>query len=103
MSVLNVVDSVGDAPSALLEFIHAVLEGGNLQAWRVEIWGCRCEGECDYTTIYFGLCSSLEETKDLFLHEAAHAIMETKGKVPYEEWHGTEWQGIYDRLKERYL
>lgn len=87
---------------SLLEFIKIVLDKEQLNSWDVHIWACRCEGECDNTTIMFGLCETEMKTKLLFLHESAHAL---RNSIDWDDsyWHRDGWAKEFDRLCREHL
>lgn len=85
----------------MLGFIGIVMENESLDGWKVEIWGCKGEGECDsdLKVICLGVCLTDIKTKSLFLHEAAHALVnENLG-----DWHNERWLNEYKRLCEMYM
>jgi len=84
-----------------LAFIGIVMENEGLFGWRVNIWGCWGEGECDgdMKEICIGQCSTDVRFKMLFLHEVAHALVNTEMR----EWHSAKWLEEYQSLCGKYL
>ena len=93
--------------SELLTFVDAVLTCEGLQDWPIHIWACKGEGLCD-SHICFGLCETERQTKALFLHEVAHAMLNPKRTCnakdwhPDSYWHKTVWQQEFERLCKAY-
>ena len=107
MNRIRVSDGV-DASTELLDFVNNVLRKESLTHWPVDIWSCKGEGICG-ERICFGICDSLLETKGLFLHEVAHAILNPKMSSKMRDWHldsywhKTEWVNTFNRLCATYL
>ena len=91
----------------LLTFVRNVLAREELTHWPVHIWACRGEGLCD-NHICFGLCETERQTRALFLHEAAHALLNPKRSCyakdwqPDSYWHKAVWQREFKRLCSTY-
>lgn len=104
--IIQVSDGLEDT-AELQMFVREVLSSEELTHWPVHIWSCRGEGICD-DTIRFGLCTTARQTKTLFLHEVAHAILNPKrscyAKDWHEDsyWHKTAWQEEFKRLAKTY-
>jgi len=108
--VATISVSVGVRPvisSELLTFVDTVLTCEGLQNWPIHIWACRGEGLCD-DTIRFGLCETEQQTKALFLHEVAHALLNPKRSCYAKDWHKDSywhkdvWQQEFKRLCSTY-
>lgn len=104
--MIQVSDGLGDT-SGLETFVKDVLVREGLTHWPVHIWSCRGEGICG-ETICFGLCTTAQQTRALFLHEVAHAILNPKRSGYAKDWHKdsywhkTAWQGEFKRLIKTY-
>jgi len=104
--MIQVSDGLEDT-SELEAFVKDVLVREGLTKWDVHIWSCRGEGICG-ETICFGLCTTAQQTKALFLHEVAHAILNPKcssyAKDWHEDsyWHKAAWQEEFKRLVKTY-
>ena len=91
----------------LLTFVEKVLILEELTHWPVHIWACKREGLCD-SHICFGPCETEMQTKALFLHEVAHAILNPKRTCnakdwhPDSYWHKAVWQQEFERLCKAY-
>ena len=87
MTLIEISDEAKPVVSSeLLAFVENVLACEGLTRWPVHIWQCKGEGVCD-TTIRFGLCVTERQTKALFLHEVAHALLNPKRSCYAKDWH----------------
>jgi len=106
IGMIQVSDGLGDV-SGLKAFVRNVLTREGLTHWPVHIWSCRGEGICS-DTICFGLCTTSQQTRTLFLHEVAHAILNPKRSCYSKDWHKdsyrhkTAWQEEFKRLAKTY-
>jgi len=104
--IIQVSEGLEDT-AGLQVFVRDVLASEGLTHWPVHIWSCRGEGLCD-DTIRFGLCTTARQTKALFLHEVAHAILNPKRSCYAGDWHEdsywhkTAWQEEFKRLARTY-
>lgn len=104
--IIQVSNGLGDT-TGLQAFVRNVLASEELTHWPVHIWSCRGEGICG-DTICFGLCTTARQTKTLFLHEVAHAILNPKrscyGRDWHKDsyWHKTAWREEFKRLIKTY-
>ena len=93
--------------TGLQRFVRNVLDNEGLTHWNIHIWSCRGEGICG-ETICFGLCTTARQTKALFLHEVAHAILNPKQSGYAKDWHKDSywhkvaWQKEFKRLCKKY-